>query len=147
MAINNNILKLKDIIGISEYENYNKFGLSNVLTIEKTKHNYFILLSNGILLSIFDIKINTLGRDISKLSDAEKTIGKVEIKEKVIDVQCGNDHVLALTINGNIYAWGEFNSPQVGQNVNQENEYHSNYQYLPRMISYFEVIYLLKKLF
>ena len=141
MAINNSLKELKenDLIN-KEFENYNKFGLSNVLTIEKTNHNYFILLTNGTLLSIYDFSRRTLGREIEDGKEEENKIGKVEIKEKIIDVQCGKNHVLALTINGRIYAWGEMNSPQVGHGEFQENNEEDNYKsYLPRVISLFEV--------
>ena len=64
-------------------------------------------------MSIFDNKPNTLGRNIRKNSQIDQTIGKVQIPEKIIDVRCGEKHVLALTICGKIYAWGENNYGQV----------------------------------
>ena len=136
MAINNNIKKLYEaVITNKEYENYNKFGNANILTIEKTIHNYFILLKNGTLLSIYSNSIKTLGRKIYDDDDEGNKIGKVEIKEQIIDVQCGKNHVLALSIDGSVYAWGE-SSPQVGHfgNDNESNDF-----FLPKKISYFEV--------
>ena len=99
--------------GNAEYENYEQFNDSNILTIEKTEFNYFILLKNGVLLSILDNKLTTLGRKINLKSQIDQTIGKVEIKEKVVDVRCGNRHVLALTICGKVYSWGDYAYNQV----------------------------------
>lgn len=89
------------------YEKYEKFNHTNILTIEKTISNYFILLKNGSLLSILDKKAQTLGRTIRKDSQIDQTIGKVQIPERIVDVRCGERHALALTICGKIYAWGE----------------------------------------
>ncbi len=105
---------LKDISSNNnDFEKYEQFNHSHILTIEKTDTNYFILLKNGNLLSIFDNNTATLGRDITNKSDNEKLIGKVQINEKIIDVRCGSRHVLALTVSGKVYSWGPGNSPQV----------------------------------
>ena len=58
----------------------------------------------------------TLGREFHKKKDEpldKYLIGKVDIKEKIIDLSCGNKHALALTINGRVYSWGENNVGQV----------------------------------
>lgn len=101
-------------------------------------------MKNGTLLSIYDGKTTTLGRDISKKTEIEKTIGRVEIKEKIIDVRCGNRHVLALTICGRVYSWGEPNAPQVtifylfkvGFGIHNDESENTK----PRKIKVFEVI-------
>jgi len=98
----------------SEHEKYEQFNHSNILTIERTIDNYFILLKNGILVSLLDKKkSSTIGRKMRENSEINQSIGKVEIKEKVADVRCGDKHVLAITICGKIYSWGENSNGQV----------------------------------
>jgi len=54
-----------------------------------------------------------LGRSIRKDSKMDQSIGKVQISERIIDVRCGERHVLALTICGKVFAWGDNNYGQV----------------------------------
>jgi len=136
----------------SKFEKYEQFSHSNILTIEKTFYNYFILLKNGTLISVLDKNIETLGRRIRQNSEIDQTIGKVEINEKVIDVRCGERHVLALTICGKIYSWGnnEFGQVKITYILNlyfslklghkSINDFEDEKLFkLPNRIKYFEV--------
>ena len=48
----------------------------------------------------------------------KKTGGKLElitgIKSPIIDVKIGSNHVLALTVSGEVYAWGDNKFGQIG---------------------------------
>ncbi len=92
---------------------YEQFNHSFILTIEKTIYNYFILLKNGNLISIYDNNKSTIGRKINDDPKKLQKIGKVEIKERVIDIRCGEKHAIALTICGKVYTWGTNDLRQV----------------------------------
>lgn len=46
---------------------------------------------------------------------------RISIKEKVVQVKVGANHVLALTQEGKVYAWGDNSKGQVGKNQKIKN--------------------------
>src|SRR5207237_1049530 len=40
--------------------------------------------------------------------------GKIELKDRIVNIACGGFHSLALTQNSEIYAWGKNNYGQLG---------------------------------
>lgn len=56
-----------------------------------------------------------LGRDTSE-EGSEMSPGKVELREKVVQVSAGDSHTAALTEEGEVYIWGSFrvSGPRLG---------------------------------
>lgn len=60
-----------------------------------------------------------LGTDLQNQPDPKRIPFPTDFQGKVIDIQYGKHHVLALTNLGKVYAWGENNNGQLGQNDTQ----------------------------
>jgi len=60
-----------------------------------------------------------LGTDLQNQPDPKRIPFPTDFQGKVIDIQYGKHHVLALTNLGKVYAWGENSMGQLGQNDTQ----------------------------
>jgi len=60
-----------------------------------------------------------LGTDLQNQAEPKRIPFPTDFQGKVIDIQYGKHHVLALTNLGKVYAWGENNNGQLGQNDTQ----------------------------
>jgi hypothetical protein len=60
-----------------------------------------------------------LGTDNQNQPDPKKIVFPTDFQGKIIDIQYGKHHVLALTNMGKVYAWGENNQGQLGLNDTQ----------------------------
>lgn len=63
-----------------------------------------ILATDNNLYSMGKSNVGALG--IPKLNDSQKQGSRIQIPEAVVQFQVGNNHVLALTVAGQVYAWG-----------------------------------------
>lgn len=96
--------------------------------IEGNIHNVIIgqtfiiaLKEDGTLVSWGEDKSGCLGlgTDLQNQPDPKRIPFPTDFQGKVIDLQYGKHHVLALTNLGKVYAWGENNNGQLGQNDTQ----------------------------
>jgi hypothetical protein len=79
------------------------------------------LKENGELVSWGEDKSGCLGlgTDHTNESSPKKISFPTDFQGKIIDIQYGKHHLLALTNYGKVYAWGENNTGQLGQNDTQ----------------------------
>ncbi|CAK9030938.1 unnamed protein product [Durusdinium trenchii] len=87
--------------------------------------NFIIALKeDGQLVSWGEDKVGCLGlgtEDVN-VQDPRKIPFPSDFKGKVVDVQYGRHHVLALTSTGKVYSWGDNNKGQLGLS-DQQNRY------------------------
>jgi len=80
--------------------------------------NQFILAlkEDGSLVSWGEDKNGCLGLgiDLTNSADPKRVNFRNDQQDKVVDIQFGKKHVLALTTNGKVYAWGENSQGQLG---------------------------------
>lgn len=79
--------------------------------------NFIIALKeDGQLVSWGEDKVGCLGLGSENVNvpDPKKIFFPSDFKGKVVDVQYGRHHVLALTSAGKVYAWGDNNKGQLG---------------------------------
>eukprot|EP00931_Biecheleriopsis_adriatica_P036418 TRINITY_DN20982_c0_g1_i1.p1 TRINITY_DN20982_c0_g1~~TRINITY_DN20982_c0_g1_i1.p1 ORF type:complete len:614 (+),score=142.70 TRINITY_DN20982_c0_g1_i1:73-1914(+) len=86
--------------------------------------NFIISLrEDGSLVSWGEDKLGNLGLGAEQVnvSEPRKIVFPPDFKgnEKIMDVQYGKHHVLALTSHGKVYAWGDNSSGQLGLNDKQ----------------------------
>lgn len=83
-------------------------------------HTFIIALTeDGKLMSWGEDKTGCLGQGTDLLHTAEPTeirFTQESEKNKIIEVQHGKHHILALTDKGKVFAWGENQHGQLGQN-------------------------------
>eukprot|EP00747_Dinoflagellata_sp_TGD_P211769 gnl/TRDRNA2_/TRDRNA2_84958_c0_seq1.p1 gnl/TRDRNA2_/TRDRNA2_84958_c0~~gnl/TRDRNA2_/TRDRNA2_84958_c0_seq1.p1 ORF type:complete len:344 (-),score=77.68 gnl/TRDRNA2_/TRDRNA2_84958_c0_seq1:4-1035(-) len=79
------------------------------------------LREDGTLQSWGEDKVGCLGlgTDLTNCPDPRKIPFPPDFQGKVVDIQYGRHHVLALTSMGKVYAWGENSAGQLGANDTQ----------------------------
>eukprot|EP00928_Gymnodinium_smaydae_P065041 TRINITY_DN48242_c0_g1_i1.p1 TRINITY_DN48242_c0_g1~~TRINITY_DN48242_c0_g1_i1.p1 ORF type:complete len:612 (+),score=119.37 TRINITY_DN48242_c0_g1_i1:69-1838(+) len=85
-------------------------------------HTFIIALNeDGTLNSWGEDKVGCLGlgTDATNCTEPRKIGFPTDFSGKVVDVQYGKHHVLALTSNGKVYAWGDNACGQLGLNDTQ----------------------------
>eukprot|EP00440_Ansanella_granifera_P010714 gb/GFBE01011625.1/.p1 GENE.gb/GFBE01011625.1/~~gb/GFBE01011625.1/.p1 ORF type:complete len:593 (+),score=156.52 gb/GFBE01011625.1/:1-1779(+) len=85
-------------------------------------HNFIIALrEDGHLVSWGEDKVGCLGlgAEQTNVQEPKKISFPDNFKGKVVDIQYGKHHVLALTSLGKVYAWGDNGSGQLGLNDHQ----------------------------
>mmetsp|Transcript_68851 Transcript_68851/g.180439 ORF Transcript_68851/g.180439 Transcript_68851/m.180439 type:complete len:573 (-) Transcript_68851:184-1902(-) len=75
------------------------------------------LQDDGTLVSWGEDKSGCLGLGTDFLNSSEPR--KVAMSSKVVDIQYGKRHILALTIDGRVYSWGDNQGGQLGHNDTQ----------------------------
>lgn len=94
-------------------KNNNPYEECDVLTCECTNYSVLLLSKTGTLCSWGDNR-SCLGRKVID-SNLDCYIPMViKLNEKIIDISCGFNHVLALSSNGDIFSWGNNQYGQLG---------------------------------
>jgi len=91
---------------------YIPFFENEILLFQQTEKRVLILLKNGRVFCFFPYeKDNFLnGNDLKNF-----LIPKIlNFRTKIIDLACGDDHCLALGINGSVFSWGSNSQGQLG---------------------------------
>lgn len=89
-------------------------SLKKVSQIAFGKQFKLVLYEDGELYSWGICKKGCLGLGKSKIRTSENNhLERIPIREKVVEIAVGTNHVLARTVSGAVYAWGNNNKGQV----------------------------------
>ena len=75
-----------------------------------TLWRYCFIINDCVILQVYTFGCNdegALGRSTSE-EGSETQAGKVDLKEKIIQISAGDSHTAALTDDGRIFMWGTF---------------------------------------
>lgn len=102
----------------NELENADDLAEYNrLIAVEGNDDVTFYLLEDGRLFCSGKSKYGLIGRgekesqncDVVIYESNTRKLFRVPVPEKVIDIKVGRNHALALTLYGEVYAWGQNN--------------------------------------
>jgi RCC1 and BTB domain-containing protein len=111
---NSSLIEFSSTNSIIESKIVNELCNKNILDIKYGDLHYIVLTSDGCVYSWSKNNMGPLGRGEIVDNIYKPALIEYLSNKTVIEICCGSGHSLALTSEGEVYAWGNNESGQIG---------------------------------